>query len=177
MIDDESLKNIEKLHQLKADGIITEEEFSKTKEELLGGERVAVPKQKPASDDPSKLADDDGYGWATLPIKRYTDFNGRSSRKEYWMFHLVFVAAAATWAVFTGIGTGAIANALLAIATLGLFIPHLAVQVRRFHDQDKSGWFALLNLIPYVGPLVAYIFMFLPGTAGDNRYGPDPKTD
>jgi len=172
MIDDESLKNIEKLHKLKADGIITEEEFTKTKEKILEGERVAVPKQKPVGGEP---AEDDWYGWATLPLKRYADFNGRSGRKEYWMFHLVLLAAAVMCAVLAGIGLGMVAAALLVVATFGLIIPYLAVQVRRFHDQDKSGWFALFNLIPYVGWLVVYIFMFLPGAAGDNQYGPDPK--
>jgi len=40
---------------------------------------------------------------------------------------------------------------------------------------DKSGFFILLNLIPYIGWLIALIMMMLPGTNGDNRYGPDPS--
>jgi len=32
--------------------------------------------------------------WATLPLKRYADFSGRSRRKEYWFFWLgVFIVA------------------------------------------------------------------------------------
>ena len=62
----------------------------------------------------------------------------------------------------------------LVIGMIGLFIPTIAVQVRRFHDQGKSGWFALFNLIPYVGVVVVTIFMLLEGTKGDNKYGPDP---
>lgn len=27
--------------------------------------------------------------WMLLPLKRYADFNGRSRRKEYWMFALM----------------------------------------------------------------------------------------
>ena len=50
----------------------------------------------------------------------------------------------------------------------------VAVQVRRFHDQDKSGWLALMNLIPYLGAIVALGFMLIPGTEGDNQYGVDP---
>jgi uncharacterized membrane protein YhaH (DUF805 family) len=47
--------------------------------------------------------------------------------------------------------------------------------VRRFHDQDKSGWFVLLNLIPYIGGIIVLVFMCLEGTRGPNRFGPDPK--
>jgi uncharacterized membrane protein YhaH (DUF805 family) len=49
------------------------------------------------------------------------------------------------------------------------------VQVRRFHDQDKSGWFVLLSLIPFLGAIIVLVFMFLEGTKGPNRFGPDPK--
>jgi len=51
-----------------------------------------------------------------------------------------------------------------------------AVTVRRFHDQNRSGWFFLLNLIPYVGGLVVLVFMLLPGTPGDNNFGPPAPT-
>ncbi len=64
---------------------------------------------------------------------------------------------------------------LLGIAGLALFIPSLAVQVRRFHDQNRTGWLVLLGFIPYVGGLIVLAFMCLPGTPGPNRYGPDPK--
>lgn len=64
---------------------------------------------------------------------------------------------------------------LFGLLTLGLLIPSLAVQVRRFHDQDKSGWFWLLNFVPYVGGIIVLVFMCLEGTKGPNRFGPDPK--
>lgn len=43
----------------------------------------------------------------------------------------------------------------------------LILSRRRAHDFDKSGWWALLSLIP----LVNLIFLFIPGTDGENRYG------
>ncbi|HZG46474.1 MAG TPA: DUF805 domain-containing protein, partial [Allosphingosinicella sp.] len=67
---------------------------------------------------------------------------------------------------------------LLGLATLwGLlvFIPNLAVTIRRLHDQDKSGWFVLLALIPLVGPIILLVFYCIEGTRGPNRFGPDPK--
>jgi uncharacterized membrane protein YhaH (DUF805 family) len=38
---------------------------------------------------------------------------------------------------------------ILGLAGLALIIPSIAVQVRRFHDQDKSGWFVLLSFYPW----------------------------
>ncbi len=71
--------------------------------------------------------------------------------------------------------TGFICLILLGLYGLAVLIPSLAVQVRRFHDQDKSGWFILLGLIPYLGGLVLLIFMCLEGTRGRNRFGADPR--
>lgn len=128
--------------------------------------------------------------WMLMPYKRYFDFSGRSRRKEYWMFLLLFVIVYAVgFALMFGGGmsfdptTGAAApggifyvgGGLLGIFVLASFIPALAVQVRRFHDQDKSGWFVLLNFIPYLGGLIVLVFMCLEGTKGPNRFGPDPK--
>lgn len=64
---------------------------------------------------------------------------------------------------------------LFLLVYLGLFfIPGIAVTVRRLHDQGQSGWMYLLSLIPYVGGLVIFVFMCLPGTRGPNQYGDDP---
>lgn len=124
--------------------------------------------------------------WMLMPLKRYADFNGRSRRMEYWMFQLgqmiVFIAVFAIVGLggaATGGGDGAgivgVMGLLLIFAiALGLFIPNLAVAVRRLHDQDKSGWWYLIALVPF-GSLVLFVFMLLDGTPGPNQYGPDPK--
>jgi len=118
--------------------------------------------------------------WMLLPIKRYTDFSGRSRRKEYWMFLLGVVIVAVLLGIIEGILglSGMVAGVygpLTVIFLLGIIIPSIAVQIRRFHDQDKSGWFVLLGLIPFVGGLIVLVFMCLEGTKGPNRFGPDPK--
>ncbi len=51
----------------------------------------------------------------------------------------------------------------------------IAVSVRRLHDTDRSSWWILLGLIPFIGAIVLLVFMVLDGTRGDNRFGPDPK--
>lgn len=64
---------------------------------------------------------------------------------------------------------------LAAVLALAAFIPAIACQVRRFHDQDKPGWYLLLGLIPFVGGIIVLVFMCLEGTRGPNQFGPDPK--
>lgn len=126
--------------------------------------------------------------WMLMPYRRYADFSGRSRRKEYWMFTLlsVIVSIVLVGLLFGGMSAsetgepqmgvlGYLGAGLLGIFVLASFIPSLAVQVRRFHDQDKSGWFILLGFIPYVGGIIALVFMCLEGTRGPNRFGPDPK--
>ena len=64
--------------------------------------------------------------------------------------------------------------AVLLIALL-LAIPAIIVTIKRYHDRNKSGWWVLIAFIPVVGALWQLIECgFLPGTAGTNRFGPDP---
>jgi uncharacterized membrane protein YhaH (DUF805 family) len=119
---------------------------------------------------------------------------------EYWMFVLltVIVYAILGGLMFAGgfdvdslenevipeqpgvvfwLGAG-----LLGIFALGILVPSIAVNVRRLHDRDMSGWwylgFIVLSNIPLLGILIALgylVLMFLPGTPGPNRFGEDPK--
>ena len=133
--------------------------------------------------------------WMILSYKRYADFNGRLRRMEFWMFTLFYYIVLVLLLILTFAGlpwgelrdpsqmgptTGPnaliwIGMVLLVVFMLGSIIPMIAVTVRRFHDQDKSGWLYLLNFIPYVGPIVVLVFMFIEGTKGPNLYGEDPK--
>ncbi|MXP25620.1 DUF805 domain-containing protein [Altererythrobacter indicus] len=139
--------------------------------------------------------------WMLLPLKRYADFSGRSRRKEFWMFTLGYVIILAVLAIglfsgaslstledpaalenMAGGGTFIVFAILMGIVVLALLIPSIAVNVRRLHDRDMSGWwylgFAVLSNVPYVGILVSIgylVLMALPGTEGPNRFGPDPK--
>jgi uncharacterized membrane protein YhaH (DUF805 family) len=133
--------------------------------------------------------------WIIMPWRRCFDFSGRSCRKEFWLFTLLqFIAFAwlALWIIniFAAIGRASkqgeaiyidgVARdlgtplALVGVVLLATFIPTIALQVRRFHDQDRPGALVLLNLVPAGGNLLVLVLMYLPGTKGDNRYGPDP---
>jgi uncharacterized membrane protein YhaH (DUF805 family) len=124
------------------------------------------------------------------PLRKYAQFEGRARRSEYWLFTLFQVLVTFAIAILIGIASAStdtpdasgqdpnMVGGLLVLALilfwLAMFIPSLAVTVRRLHDSDKSGFWLLLHLIP-VGGFVIFIFTLLDGTPGPNRHGPDEK--
>jgi uncharacterized membrane protein YhaH (DUF805 family) len=48
--------------------------------------------------------------------------------------------------------------------------------IRRLHDIDLSGWWALLMLVPLVNFVFGLYALIKPGTAGVNRFGPPRET-
>ena len=118
-------------------------------------------------------------------LKKYVVFGGRAARKEYWMFFLfnfiiLFVLAIIDGIAGTNFETSGSAGAasggvLQGLYQLAVFLPSLAVTFRRLHDTDKSGWWVLIALVPFVGWIVLLVFMILDSDPGANKYGPNPK--
>ncbi len=112
--------------------------------------------------------------WMLLPLRRFADFNGRSRRMEYWMFYLFVILFVVVAMVLGGLLAavsdvlGTIFGLVAIVAYIALFIPSLAVAIRRMHDTDHSGWWILC-------PVVPLIFSLMEGTPGPNRFGEDPK--
>ncbi|OCG34043.1 DUF805 domain-containing protein [Gilliamella sp. Gris1-4] len=105
--------------------------------------------------------------------KNYANFNGRARRKEYWMFILFYIILTfITIIIDKMIGSPL---AITAILVLALFLPSLAVTVRRLHDTSKSGWWILLQFIPYIGGIIILVFCVMDSTPGSNQYGENPK--
>lgn len=111
--------------------------------------------------------------------RRYADFEGRSSRAEYWLFALFLwltVLAAELVASLAGAIGGKILEAVVmlpaALFLLASLVPGIAVAIRRLHDTGRSGWWLLISFIPFIGGLVLLVFYCLPGTPGSNRFGP-----
>ncbi len=115
-------------------------------------------------------------------FKRFVDFNGRSSRSEYWYFVLftflfgLVLSVCQSIALAVGHGPNSTASAFTVISylvNLAFFLPSLAVFVRRMHDTNRSGWwyflaFTVVGLIPLI------IWLATRGVIGENRFGPDP---
>ncbi len=128
--------------------------------------------------------------WYIKAIKSYADFSGRARRKEYWMFYLfnmLFVFALYLLMILFMVIGGAFDSDGITIASLifsfimgayGLFvfIPSLAVLVRRLHDQGKSGAWVFISFVPFIGGIWLLVLTCMEGTVGPNQYGDDPKS-
>ena len=100
-----------------------------------------------------------------LFFTRYTDFNGRSRRSEYWWSSLSISIIGAIVSVILG--------DLAFIWSLAILVPSIAVSVRRLHDVGKSGWWYLIGLVPLVGFILLLIWNCTDSTE-DNQWGTNP---
>jgi uncharacterized membrane protein YhaH (DUF805 family) len=116
--------------------------------------------------------------WYMVPWKKYAEFSGRAGRAEYWTFSLInivillvllVIAAVSASTSHDPFGPAMVVYAAFALAEL---IPALAVSVRRLHDTNKSGWWILIGLVPFVGGIVLLVFFLMEGTPGPNQFGP-----
>jgi len=104
--------------------------------------------------------------WYLGPLRKYADFSGRASRKEYWPFLLgQSVIGFVLFLLFP---------VLYFMFFLGTIVPALAVWVRRLHDTNRSGWWLFITFVPVVGGIAMFVFLVLEGTSGDNDYGSNP---
>jgi len=129
------------------------------------------------NDDPSISFKD---SWA-ICLNKLTDFTGRASRSEFWKFYLSFLVLFITILfgilVLIIIANPNISDGALEFITYAFSIPAalftLSATVRRLHDTNKSGWFVLLGLIPFIG-LILLILLILPSDEEKNKYGKNP---
>lgn len=106
-------------------------------------------------------------------LKNWNNFDGRSRRRDFWMFILFNViffivaeildAILGTICVFTG------------IYGLAQIVPYIAVAIRRMHDIGKSGWWICINFVPLIGGLWFLYLAIQDSQAGVNEYGENPK--
>ena len=145
--------------------------------------------------------------WYLLAFKKYATFSRRSRRQEYWMFFLFNVIISIVLALLDqllglkltseGINNTGVLGVIYSLAT---FVPGLSIAVRRLHDTNRSGWFLLLPIAPYILVILGLIlrgfgsiliiigglavlglaillivWLATEGTSGENQYGSDPK--
>lgn len=114
---------------------------------------------------------------ASVP-RMFLDPRGRVGRRAFWLYGVLAVG-----------GVSLLLRALADIARLKpehgeafvnllMMWPFIAISIKRWHDRDKTGWWALLPLVPVVGILWLLVENgFLRGTPGTNRYGAPPQPD
>ena len=115
---------------------------------------------------------------------KYTNIKGRARRSEYWFIQLFLIAtniavAAIDLALMNGDverfianGGGGIVGLIWIFATI---VPALAVLIRRLHDTNRSGWWALIGLVPLAGAIVLLVFTVEDSNKGVNKFGASPK--
>jgi uncharacterized membrane protein YhaH (DUF805 family) len=117
--------------------------------------------------------------WYLKVLKNYLGFSGRARRQEYWMF-VLFNAVFSIIAILLDniVGTdieGYWLGLFYILYYLAVFLPALAVLVRRLHDIGKSGWFMFVSLIPIIGSIWLIVLLCKDGNTGENKYGANPK--
>ncbi|EGF90181.1 hypothetical protein ABI_31960 [Asticcacaulis biprosthecium C19] len=110
------------------------------------------------------------------PLRKYSDFNGRARRAEYWQFWLanfiLFFVLDILGMMASDAGKGMIGMVKILLC-LGLLLPNIAVAVRRLHDTNRTGWWILLpsgvlfvSMILFIGIQGAAYMQTLQGLSG-----------
>ena len=110
--------------------------------------------------------------------KKYSAFDGRATRSEYWWFALfqLFVTIVSELLDYTMLDDYANSIGFVSIITsLAFLLPALSVASRRLHDVEKSGWWQLLWIVPVIGWILLIYWLVQEGSVGENEYGVSPK--
>jgi uncharacterized membrane protein YhaH (DUF805 family) len=112
--------------------------------------------------------------WYIEAWKKYAVFAGRARRQEYWYFVLFNILAYVLLSIIAGV-LGKVGASLLSLYAVAVFLPGLAATIRRLHDSNRSGWWILISLVPFVGGIVLLVFLAQESHAIENQYGPCPQ--
>jgi uncharacterized membrane protein YhaH (DUF805 family) len=82
--------------------------------------------------------------------QKYADFEGTATRSEFWWFILFIIVIDAL--------LGIASRPLTGVFGLAMLLPYFAVGVRRLHDTNRSGWWWLVGLVPFVGWIILIFF-------------------
>lgn len=109
--------------------------------------------------------------WGHLLFK----FDGRINRGKYWLGVVVVWIVLQILPDIDGTTDSTVGWLLSGALHIGVLWAVLAINIKRWHDRGKSGWWMLIGLVPFIGWIWVLIETgLLPGTEGDNQYGPNP---
>ena len=117
-------------------------------------------------------------GPTVLSVKEiYLSFEGRIPRKVYWLYGVLGLFIGTMLAIGVIFGLASVLGDWVSVLAIPVYImviwASLAIQVKRWHDRNKSGWWVLIGLIPIVGPIWQLVECgFLEGTPDANQFGP-----
>ena len=102
--------------------------------------------------------------------KRAFDFKGVASRPQYWFAVLVNFIVILVLSLIFGASDSTEAITVSDVYAIIVLIPCISISIRRLHDQNRSGWLYLINLIPVIGSIIIFIFMLLGTVKVNNRW-------
>lgn len=104
------------------------------------------------------------HEWIIAPLKKYATFKGRAGKPEYWWFFLFYTIVSGLLAFaeeIAGLPDPSVLFLASNLFLLALFLPWVAVYVRRLHDIGLSGYWLLLWPLSYfllVGIIIMFVF-------------------
>jgi uncharacterized membrane protein YhaH (DUF805 family) len=109
------------------------------------------------------------------PLQILFGLRGRIPRRAFWFYGVLLPIGLSAYVhallEISGVHGGSQVEKLLNLLLLWVA---MAVSAKRWHDRDKSGWWALLQFVPVIGTLWTLVENgLLRGTPGPNRFGPD----
>lgn len=100
-------------------------------------------------------------------FKRYFDFGGISTRREFWMAWLVnFIVTAILSAITAAVPALGFLTGVYSLVTL---IPILAIEIRRLRDAGYGWGWIFINLIPLVGQIIYIVLLCKKSVATANN--------
>jgi len=112
-------------------------------------------------------------------LSKYVVFDGRAPRAEFWMFILINIVIGLGLSLVDGMAgtvTESGHGVLSCIFSFAVWLPSLAVTVRRLHDTGRSGVWLLICVVPFLGAILLLVFIAQDGDPTDNQYGPSQRT-
>lgn len=113
--------------------------------------------------------------WFKKGLRNYANFSGRARRKEYWYFVLVQMGLVIIAMILDAIIFNSEIGLFYIVVALGLFLPGLAVTIRRLHDTSRSGWWFLISILPLIGSIILLVFLASDTKFETNQWGPPAK--
>jgi uncharacterized membrane protein YhaH (DUF805 family) len=108
-------------------------------------------------------------------FQNYVNFTGRAARSQFWYWVLFAVLASIVASLIDfALFPRSYLSPINTLVGLALFLPGLAVSVRRLHDTDRTGWWLLLLFIPLIGAIILLVWFCAAGSPGPNRFGSAP---
>ncbi len=105
------------------------------------------------------------------PVQIYLCLKGRLSLKQYWLFWIIPFSVIFLVLYYLDKQGYSLGTNTIKATNILIIWPFIATSVKRLHDMNKSGWWFLLNLIPFIGNiLIGLILCLIPGTRGQNEY-------